>query len=532
MSEATAAPNSVDNASHPEEPGHQKPVGFKIVLITMSLMLAVLCVALDNTIIAVAIPDITVQFKVLNDVGWYASAYLLTTCALQLLFGKLYALFNVKLVFLTALFVFELGSLICGVAPNSTTLIVGRAIAGLGSAGIFTGSLVTIAHTVERERRPIFFGLLGGMYGIASVAGPLMGGAFTDHATWRWCFYINLPLGAVTAVVLFFLLKIPHQEKPQRDSLSRTLRRLDPIGTAIFVPSIICMLLALQWGGVKYPWSNARIIVLFVMFGVLLVGFIAVQIYMKDDATVPSRIASQRTVASAALFGFCIGGSFFIFTYYIPIWFQVIMGTSAIKSGINSLPMILANVVGIILAGALTTRTGHYAPFFIASSGIMAIGAGMLTLYEVETPQEKWAGFLFLYGFGVGLGFQQGGVAAQAVLPLADVSIGTAMVMFFQMLGGALFVSVAQNLFTNRLVSNLMELSIAGLEPEAVVNAGATAVRSMVDPEMLPQVLVAYNDALVKTFQLGLILSCLSVLGAIGVEWKSIKGKEMAPGGA
>ncbi|KAL1854442.1 hypothetical protein Daus18300_011462 [Diaporthe australafricana] len=162
-----------------------RPTGVKLMLITISLMLAVFCVALDNTIMAVAIPHITDQFHNLNDVGWYASAYLLTTCALQLPFGKLYALYNIKIVFLCALFLFELGSLICGVAPNSMTLVIGRAVAGLGSAGIFTGSLVTIPHTVEAERRPMFFGMLGGMYGIASVAGPLMGGAFTDHATWR-----------------------------------------------------------------------------------------------------------------------------------------------------------------------------------------------------------------------------------------------------------------------------------------------------------------------------------------------------------
>ncbi|QKD50512.1 major facilitator superfamily domain-containing protein [Fusarium oxysporum Fo47] len=508
------------------------PVGIKLALITISLMLAVLCVALDNTIIAVAIPHITDQFHNLNDVGWYASAYLLTTCALQLLFGKLYALFSVKIVFLSALFVFELGSLICGIAPTSTALIIGRATAGLGSAGIFTGALVTIAHTVAREKRPMFFGLLGGMYGIASVAGPLMGGAFTDHATWRWCFYINLPLGGVTAVVILLILKLPPKPASKRGSFLQVLKLLDPIGTAVFIPSIICLLLALQWGGVKYQWSNARIVVLFVMFGALLIGFVTIQLIMKDDATVPSRIAGNRTIASAALFGFCIGGSFFILTYYIPIWFQVIKNTSAVRSGIYSLPMILANVVGIVGAGSLTTKLGHYAPFFIASAVIMSIGAGLITTFTVHTAQSKWVGYLFIYGFGVGLGFQQGGVAAQAVLPLKDVSIGTAMVMFVQMLGGALFVSVAQNLFTNQLVKNLMALGIPNLHPEVIVHAGATSLRSMIDPEALPQVLTAYNAALVKTFELALIMSCLSIFGALGVKWKSVKGKEVAPGGA
>ncbi|SCO82671.1 related to transporter (major facilitator superfamily) [Fusarium oxysporum] len=505
-----AAETSIDNETQgpsntmDDETAALYPMGIKLALITISLMLAVLCVALDNTIIAVAIPHITDQFHNLNDyapkkrfTGWEYSYHGL---ALQLLFGKLYALFSVKIVFLSALFVFELGSLICGIAPTSTALIIGRAIAGLGSAGIFTGALVTIAHTVAREKRPMFFGLLGGMYGIASVAGPLMGGAFTDHATWRWCFYINLPLGGVTAVVILLILKLPPKPASKQGSFLQVLKRLDPIGTAVFIPSIICLLLALQWGG--------------------------------DDATVPPRIAGNRTIASAALFGFCIGGSFFILTYYIPIWFQVIKNTSAVRSGIYSLPMILANVVGIIGAGSLTTKLGHYAPFFIASAVIMSIGAGLITTFTVHTAQSKWVGYLFIYGFGVGLGFQQGGVAAQAVLPLKDVSIGTAMVMFVQMLGGALFVSVAQNLFTNQLVKNLMALGIPNLHPEVIVHAGATSLRSMIDPEALPQVLTAYNAALVKTFELALIIRFLSILGALGVKWKSVKGKEVAPGGA
>ncbi|KAL2857307.1 major facilitator superfamily domain-containing protein [Aspergillus pseudoustus] len=328
MQELTESSKSPQDSSAPamedldlESPEHQfYPIGPKLILVTISLMLAVFCVALDNTIIAVAIPRITDEFNNLNDVGWYASAYLLTTCAFQLLYGKFYSLYSIKWVFLAALFLFELGSLICGVAPTSTALIVGRAVAGLGSAGIFTGALVTVAHTVALEKRPIFFGLIGGVYGIASVAGPLMGGAFTDKATWRWCFYVNLPIGGVTAVGLIFLLQLPARAKTQRESPFKVIKSLDPLGTLLFVPAIVCLLLALQWGDVTYAWSNGRIIALFVLFGALLIAFVVIQWRLKDTATVPPRIASQRTIASAALFGLFIGGSFFIMIYYIPIW--------------------------------------------------------------------------------------------------------------------------------------------------------------------------------------------------------------------
>lgn len=216
----------------------------------------------------------------------------------------------------------------------------------------------------------------------------------------------------------------------------------------------------------------------------------------------------------------------------VLLQFQVIKDTSAVQSGIYSLPMILANVVGILSSGALTTRLGYYAPFFISSSIVMSIGAGLLTTFEVDTPQAKWVGFLFLYGLGVGLGFQQGGVSAQAVLALADVSIGTAMVMFVQILGGALFVSVAQNIFTNKLVENLVALEISGLDPQTIVNSGATSVRDLVDSSRLAEVLSAYNLALVETFKIALILSCLSIFGALGIEWRNVKGKKLAPGHA
>ncbi|KAJ6603604.1 putative efflux pump antibiotic resistance protein [Mycena vulgaris] len=509
------------------------PHGIKLALLTLALCLSVFLVALDNTIIATAIPKITDQFKSLDDVGWYGSAYLLTTAATQLLFGKFYTFLPIKWVYVAAITIFEIGSVICGAAPTSNALIVGRAIAGLGSAGIFSGAMIIVANTVPLAKRPMYSGLIGGMYGIASVAGPLMGGAFTDRLTWRWCFYINLPIGAITLAVVIFLFKMPRSGvvKPEPATFTQRLALFDPWGTLVFVPAIVCLLLALQWGGSKYPWKSARIIALFCVFGVLISIFIGIQVWKQDRATIPPRILKQRSIWSSAAYSFAIGAAFFILAFYLPIWFQAIRGVSAVHSGIDNLPMILSLVVASIFAGGLITKIGYYSPFMIASSLLTAIGTGLISTLKVNSSHKKWMSFEIICGLGVGLGMQQPMLAAQNVLVLKDVPIGTSIIMFSQTLGGALFISIAQNVFTNKLVSGLLA-NVPGVSPVLVLSAGATSLKDAVAPEFLAGVLEAYNQALVSAFYVAIAMSCLSLLGALVVEWRSIKGKniEMAMG--
>ena len=233
----------------------------------------------------------------------------------------------------------------------------------------------------------------------------------------------------------------------------------------------------------------------------------------------------------AAMFGICLGGAFFLFIYYLPIWFQAIKGVTATESGIRNLPLILAQVVSSVAAGGLITKFGYYTPFMYGSVVFMSIGAGLITTFKVDTAHAMWIGYQVIFGFGTGLGFQQPIIAAQTVLPLQDIPIGTASLLFIQLLGGALFVSVGNNIFTNSLVKNLA-VEVPNLNANNIIQGGATNIKNTVNASSIPAVLLAYDKALTKTFQISLILSCLAALGAVFIEWKSVKGKKIEVAGA
>ncbi|OJD23946.1 hypothetical protein ACJ73_04698 [Blastomyces percursus] len=500
----------------------------KIVLVIMgAVYLVFFIVALNRTIIATAIPRISDDFKALDDIGWYGSVYFITNCSTQLIFGKVYSLFSPKWVFIVAIVLFEIGSAVCGAAPNSIAFIFGRAIAGIGSSAIFAGAVVIILHTIPLPKRPMHLGFLGSTFGLASVVAPLLGGVFTDKISWRWCFYINIPIGAVTLAIVFFVLKMPkakHGTELASAPLKKKMLHLDPFGMLCFFPGMICLLLALQWGGTTYEWNSARVIVLLVVFGLLLLAFMGVQAWNKEYASVPGRIAMQRSMLAGVYYTICTGGHMLVVLYYLPIWFQAIKGVSAVNSGINILPTMISVGVGGIVAGALVSKIGYYTPFMILSMVFSSIGTGLMTTFTKETGHAKWIGYQVLYGFGLGTGLQHGHMAAQTVLPKMDVPIGAALVLFAQSFGGAIFLAVGQNVFANGLAVRLA--NIPGINATIIVDVGATTLRNHIkSPQILDQVLDQYNDALIEAFQVALALACVSLLGGLAMEWRSVRGQ-------
>ncbi|MCJ1370644.1 hypothetical protein MMC20_001857 [Loxospora ochrophaea] len=498
------------------------PPARKVVPIMLSLYLVFFLVQLDRTIVATAVPRITDQFDSLSDAGWYASAYFLTSSAFVLLYGKLYTFYSVKWMLLMAIGLFEIGSALSGAAPSSKAFIIGRAIAGLGASGIQAGSPTLMQQLVPLRKRPILMGLMGAISGVVSVAGPLLGGAFTDNVSWRWCFYINLPIGGVAIAILFTILETRPVVKAGT-TIREKFIQMDPLGTLCFLPGIVCLLLALQWAGTEYSWKDARVIVLLILAGVLLIGFVSIQIWKPDTATVPPRIIRHRSVAAGFTFAFCNGAAFMVMTYYLPEWFQAVKGVDAVQSGINTLALLLSFSVAAVVAGVTVTKSGYYVPPMLVGNMFLSVGAGLTTTFQPDTTKSTWIGYQILLGFGVGLCMMQPIMAAQTVLPRVDVPIGTALMMFATGSSGAIFVSVGQNIFTNRLASGLAQ--VAGIDPQSIIHAGATAFRSFVDPRLLDAVISVYNKALTDTFIVGVVMGSLSILPALAMEWRSVKGK-------
>ncbi|KAJ2806272.1 hypothetical protein H4R20_001751 [Coemansia guatemalensis] len=421
------------------------------IIVFFSLALTMLLASLDLTIVTTTIPKIGEEFHALSDATWVATAYMLTTTALQPLYGRLSDAFGRVPTLLSAILLFIAGSAACGWAQSIGVLIFGRALQGVGGAGLLALVFIIISDLTTEKQRPAYLGVLGAVWSIASVIGPVLGGVFSDKVSWRWAFLINLPIaGAVLiAVVLFLRLPIP------RDSFWEKLKKVDLLGSLVLIGGVVMLLLGLTWGGKTAPWGSARIICLLV-FGLALMGlFLLIEWKVALVPTVPMSLLRIRNVCLAVSCQFFMGMVMYSTMYFIPIWYTIVKDASATSSGLHLLPFLLSVSLVSIISGFLVTKTGHYRPFVIFGTAIFAIGAGLLILLDENSNTGKQIGFLIIMGIGLGLNVQILLIAVQAASPVKDMASATTLYLFVRILGMSIGVAILQSVLQNAIIPKL-----------------------------------------------------------------------------
>jgi MFS family permease len=327
----------------------------------------------------------------------------MTLCASQPLAGKTYTLFPKKTIYLIYLSFFELGSLICGLAPSSRALIAGRAISGFGASGVFAGGFVILTTIIPLHKRAIYTATMSSTFAVASIVGPVLGGGLTQHASWRWCFYINLPIGGLAAFVFFLVFHVKPATTEDAKLMDK-LKGLDAVGFTLFAGAITMLLLALQWGGgLGHAWNSSLIIGLFFGFGLVLILFICWQLYMQDSALIPPKLFDNRNVWLICTSSFFVNGPFQTIVYWLPIWFQAVQGVSPTRSGIHYLPTVIADVLASFIGAGIVMKLGIWNPFLLFAEAMVCIGAGLLTTLSPNISDAKWIGYQIFGGIGYSL---------------------------------------------------------------------------------------------------------------------------------
>ncbi|KAJ0274509.1 hypothetical protein COL940_009298 [Colletotrichum noveboracense] len=462
-----------------------------------ALNLSAILINLDNAILSTATPTITNEFHSVKDIGW---------SALQPLTGKFFTYFSNKWTYIVFLVIFEVGSLICALSQSSVQFIAGRTVAGIGASGLFNGSMIIIYGMVIAQQRPAMMGIMLAISQIGLIAGPLIGGSLTQYTNWRWCFWINLPIGGF-ACILLALVYIPEQmAKPKFTAVltdRNILKKFDVVGSGILIGAIVQLLLALHYGGAEYPWNSAIVIGLFCGFAGATILFMGWEYRAGANALMPLEMFKNKVVACGAAMNTCLFGITYIATYFIPIYFQSILGDSPMESGIHMLPSIIGSIVMTLLSGMM----------------------GLITTWSTDTSAGKWIGYQILYGCGRGLGLQMAIVAVQTALPPTLVAIALTILVFVQGLGGAVLISIGNTVFDNTVI-NQIQIHAPNVNPKAVLTAGATAFRSQVSAADLPNVVKAWAVAFQKTMYITTGLSVAMFFSTWGLGFYDVRKKD------